>query len=135
MTSRTDAMHRRIVELQRSRQITPLPAHAFTEAAHGAAEWDHWVIEQDETLVGVIQRQMLKRPMPGVGPERALVCALAVRADCSSRGLGRALLECAAASDGTGSAICISDPDMSTSYLIRQDWELTGATVELVGWS
>ncbi len=131
---RSAAMHARIVQLQRSRSITPLPVHAFADVAHGAAEWDHWVIEQGEALVGVIQRQMLKRPLPGAGTELTLVCGLAVRADAVSRGLGRALLEHAAASDGAGSAICISDPDLSTDYLIRRDWELTGATVELVGW-
>jgi GNAT superfamily N-acetyltransferase len=134
LEARSATTHARIVQLQRSRSITPLPAHAFADTAYGAAEWDHWVIERDETLVGVIQRQILKRPLPGVGTELALVCGLAVRADAASRGFGRALLEHAAASDGTGSAICISDPDLSTEYLIRQGWELTGATVELVAW-
>jgi hypothetical protein len=130
--ARSVAMHTRIIELQRSRGITPLPVHAFADVAHGAAEWDHWVIEKDGDLLAVIQRQMLNRPFPGAGPELALVCGLAVRA--GHRGFGRVLLEHAAASDGTGSAICISEPGLSTDYLIHQDWQLTGATVELVAW-
>jgi hypothetical protein len=134
LTARSAAVHAHIVELQRSRSITPLPVHAFADATHGAAEWNHWVIEQDGTILGIIQRQLLARPFPGVGTELSLVCGLAVRADCPARGLGRALLEHAAASDGTGSAICISEPDQSTDYLVRQDWELTGSTVELLLW-
>lgn len=134
LACRSAGTHARIVELQRSRGITPPPIHAFTEARHGAAEWDYWVIEQDGALAGVIQRQLLRRPVPGAGPDLALVCGLAVRPDFASLGYGRALLEHAAASAGTGSAICLSEPEHSTKYLIGQGWELTDATVELVGW-
>jgi hypothetical protein len=125
----------RVVELQRSRSITPLTPQAYEATPTRSREWSHWIVRSASgQIIGVIHRQQLVAPIDHAHGERSLVCGLAVDTGAAGHQIGRALLDAAASADGTESALCFGDPALSSPYLLRQEWEFTGKTVEFVQW-